>query len=77
MGLWTRAPGLIEISLHPSMIDGALSPRRVDLRPFVFLRASGEAEVMPGGLTRVALEEGAMVVNSTQNGGAKDRWVMP
>jgi uncharacterized circularly permuted ATP-grasp superfamily protein len=67
MGLWTRPPGLIEISLHPTVIDGALSPRRVDLRPFVFLL----------GLTRVALEEGAMVVNSTQNGGAKDTWVMP
>ena len=67
----------IEISLHPTVIDGALCPRHVDLRPFVFLRASGEAAVMPGGLTRVALEEGAMVVNSTQNGGAKDTWVLP
>ena len=59
------------------MIDGALCPRHVDLRPFVFLRASGEAAVMPGGLTRVAFEEGAMVVNSTQDGGAKDTWVLP
>ena len=70
------AQPLVEISLHPTVIDGALRPRRVDLRPFVFLRASG-VEVMPGGLTRVALEEGAMVVNSTQNGGAKDTWVVP
>jgi uncharacterized circularly permuted ATP-grasp superfamily protein len=70
------AQPLVEISLHPTVIDGSLSPRRVDLRPFVFLRASG-VEVMPGGLTRVALEEGAMVVNSTQNGGAKDTWVVP
>ena len=70
------AQPLVEISLHPTVIDGSLRPRRVDLRPFVFLRASG-VEVMPGGLTRVALEEGAMVVNSTQNGGAKDTWVVP
>ncbi len=71
------AQPLVEISLHPTVIDGALCPRHVDLRPFVFLRASGEAAVMPGGLTRVAFEEGAMVVNSTQDGGAKDTWVLP
>jgi uncharacterized circularly permuted ATP-grasp superfamily protein len=71
------AQPLVEISLHPTVIDGALHPRHVDLRPFVFLRASGEAAVMPGGLTRVAFQEGAMVVNSTQNGGAKDTWVLP
>ena len=58
------------------MIDGELQPRHVDLRPFVFMRGDGEAAVMPGGLTRVAFERGAMVVNSTQNGGAKDTWVL-
>ena len=67
----------IEISLHPTVIDGELQPRHVDLRPFVFLRGHGKAAVMPGGLTPVAFEEGAMVVNSTQNGGAKDTWVLP
>jgi len=66
----------IEISLHPTVIGGELQPRHVDLRPFVFLRGEGKAAVMPGGLTRVALGEGAMVVNSTQNGGAKDTWVL-
>jgi carboxylate-amine ligase len=71
------AQPLVRISLHPTVIDGALRPRHVDLRPFIFLRASGEADVMPGGLTRVAFGEGAMVVNSTQNGGAKDTWVLP
>jgi uncharacterized circularly permuted ATP-grasp superfamily protein len=71
------AQPLVEISLHPTVIDGALRLRHVDLRPFVFLRASGEAAVMPGGLTRVAFQEGALVVNSTQDGGAKDTWVMP
>ena len=67
----------IEISLHPTVIDGALEPRHVDLRPFVFMHGPGEAAVMPGGLTRVAFGDGAMVVNSTQNGGAKDTWVLP
>ena len=67
----------VEISLHPTVIDGALHPRHVDLRPFVFMRGGREAAVMPGGLTRVAFGEGAMVVNSTQDGGAKDTWVMP
>jgi carboxylate-amine ligase len=67
----------VEISLHPTVIDGALQPRHVDLRPFVFMRGPDDAAVMPGGLTRVAFGEGAMVVNSTQNGGAKDTWVLP
>ena len=67
----------IEISLHPTVIGGELVPRHVDLRPFVFLRGDGTAAVVPGGLTRVAFGEGAMVVNSTQNGGAKDTWVLP
>jgi uncharacterized circularly permuted ATP-grasp superfamily protein len=49
----------------------------VDLRPFVFQHGTGKAVVMPGGLTRVAFEEGAMVVSSTQNGGAKGKWVLP
>ena len=70
------AQPLIDLSVHPTVVDGELRPRHVDLRPFVFLRASGEAAVMPGGLTRVALGEGAIVVNSTQNGGAKDTWVL-
>ena len=66
----------VEISLHPTVIDGSLRPRHVDLRPFVFMRGPDDAAVMPGGLTRVAFGDGAMVVNSTQNGGAKDTWVL-
>jgi uncharacterized circularly permuted ATP-grasp superfamily protein len=66
----------VEISLHPTVIDGVLQPRHVDLRPFVFMHGPGQAAVMPGGLTRVAFGDGAMVVNSTQNGGAKDTWVL-
>ena len=50
------------------------SPRRVDLRPYVVTGAS--TWVLPGGLTRVALEEGSYVVNSSQGGGSKDTWVM-
>ena len=67
----------VDISLHPTVIDGSLQPRHVDLRPFVFMLGPDDAAVMPGGLTRVAFGEGAMVVNSTQNGGAKDTWVLP
>jgi uncharacterized circularly permuted ATP-grasp superfamily protein len=69
------AQELIELSVHPTVVDGALAPRHVDLRPFVFLGADGATGVLPGGLTRVALEEGTVVVNSSQNGGVKDTWV--
>ena len=68
------AQELIPLSRHPTVIDGRLEPRHVDLRPFVFLAADG-ASVMPGGLTRVAFDKGALVVNSSQNGGAKDTWI--
>ena len=57
------------------LVDGRLEPRHVDLRAFVFL-AGERATALPGGLTRVALDEGALVVNSSQNGGAKDTWVL-
>ena len=65
----------VMISTHPTVIEGRLEPRHVDLRPFVFL-ADEETHVVPGGLTRVALEAGALVVNSSQRGGGKDTWVM-
>jgi uncharacterized circularly permuted ATP-grasp superfamily protein len=71
------AQRLVGLSTHPTEIDGALAPRHVDLRPFVLMSAPHSAEVLPGGITRVALDEGALVVNSSQNGGAKDTWVMP
>jgi uncharacterized circularly permuted ATP-grasp superfamily protein len=67
----------VNISLHPTVIEDSLEPRHVDLRPFVFMHGPDQAAVMPGGLTRVAFGEGAMVVNSTQNGGAKETWVLP
>jgi carboxylate-amine ligase len=70
------AQELVALSEHATVIDGELVPRHVDLRPFVFLGLEGEGSVLPGGLTRVALDEGTLVVNSSQNGGAKDTWVV-
>jgi uncharacterized circularly permuted ATP-grasp superfamily protein len=69
------AQDTIMLSRHPTVIDGRLEPRHVDLRPFVFLAADAAA-VAPGGLTRVALDRGALVVNSSQRGGGKDTWVL-
>jgi uncharacterized circularly permuted ATP-grasp superfamily protein len=71
------AQELVPLSEHPTVIDGSVALRHVDLRPFVFLGPDGSGRVYPGGLTRVALDEGALVVNSSQNGGAKDTWVLP
>jgi len=69
------AQELVGISTHPTVIEGRLEPRHVDLRPFVV--GGGErAKAVPGALTRVAFGEGSLVVNSAQNGGAKDTWVM-
>ena len=67
----------VELSTCPTWdpMRQQLSPRRVDLRPFVLTRPDG-AWVLPGGLTRVALVEGSYVVNSSQGGGSKDTWVM-
>jgi uncharacterized circularly permuted ATP-grasp superfamily protein len=65
----------IPLSVHPTVADARLEPRHVDLRAFVL--CSGEhVHVVPGGLTRVALDPGALVVNSSQNGGGKDTWVL-
>ena len=69
------AQPLIRLSTCPTVIDGEFRPRRVDLRPFV-LYDGVEPWVLPGGLSRVALEEGSFVVNSSQGGGSKDTWVL-
>jgi uncharacterized circularly permuted ATP-grasp superfamily protein len=74
-GAYVAQP-LVMLSHHPTVIDGLLQPRHVDLRPFVFLHGPDDARVLPGGLTRVAFDEGALVVNSTQNGGVKDTWIL-
>jgi carboxylate-amine ligase len=65
---------LVELSVHPTVIDGSLEPRHVDLRPYALLSDEG-ARVLPAALSRVALERGSLVVNSGQGGGAKDTWV--
>jgi uncharacterized circularly permuted ATP-grasp superfamily protein len=56
------------------LIDGEVVPRHVDLRPFVL--SGKETSVIHGGLTRVALRKGSLVVNSSQGGGTKDTWVL-
>ena len=71
------AQRMVMLSSHPTVVGGKLASRHVDLRPYVFLGRDDEARVAPGGLTRVAFDEGALVVNSSQNGGAKDTWVLP
>jgi uncharacterized circularly permuted ATP-grasp superfamily protein len=65
----------VSLSTHPTVIDGVLQPRHVDLRPFC-LQSGDDVHVVAGGLTRVAFGEGALVVNSSQNGGGKDTWVL-
>jgi uncharacterized circularly permuted ATP-grasp superfamily protein len=68
------AQPVVELSTCPTWIDGEAAPRRVDLRPFVLTGKS--SWVLPGGLTRVALNAGSYVVNSSQGGGSKDTWVL-
>ncbi|HEY0907417.1 MAG TPA: circularly permuted type 2 ATP-grasp protein, partial [Methylophilus sp.] len=64
----------LALSTCPTLVDQGIAPRHVDLRPFVL---SGKTvSVVPGGLSRVALKEGSLVVNSSQGGGTKDTWVL-
>jgi len=65
----------VSLSRHPTVIEGRLQQRHVDLRPFA-ISINGDVHVLPGGLTRVAFDAGALVVNSSQNGGSKDTWVL-
>ena len=65
----------ISLSAAPCYMQGALQPRRIDLRPYALYGPDG-IEIVPGGLTRVALKEGSLVVNSSQGGGSKDTWVL-
>ena len=68
------AQEVVNLSRLPAWSGNEFAPRHIDLRPFVL---SGEqVEVIPGGLTRVALREGSLIVNSSQGGGSKDTWVL-
>jgi len=69
------AQPIISLSSAPCYINGVLQPRRVDLRPYALYGPDG-IDIVPGGLTRVALKEGSLVVNSSQGGGSKDTWVL-
>lgn len=69
------AQDAVVLSTHPTAIDDELRPRHVDLRPFVAADGDGGWRLLPGALTRVALDEGQMVVNSSRGGGGKDTWV--
>jgi uncharacterized circularly permuted ATP-grasp superfamily protein len=65
----------LALSTCPTFVSTGVAPRHIDLRPFVLSGRNGMA-VVPGGLTRVALTEGSLVVNSSQGGGTKDTWVL-
>ncbi|HQX53774.1 MAG TPA: circularly permuted type 2 ATP-grasp protein [Planctomycetaceae bacterium] len=68
------AQPMLTLSTVPTVINQTLAPRHVDLRPFILF--GEDIFVLPGGLTRVALKEGSMIVNSSQGGGSKDTWVL-
>ncbi|WP_372898287.1 circularly permuted type 2 ATP-grasp protein [Stieleria sp.] len=70
---WIAQP-MLNLSTVPTLVGDELKPRHVDLRPFVL--CGKDVYVMPGGLTRVALKKGSMIVNSSQGGGSKDTWVL-
>jgi uncharacterized circularly permuted ATP-grasp superfamily protein len=64
----------LALSTCPTFVESGLAPRHIDFRPYVL---SGKAvNLVPGGLTRVALRDGSLVVNSSQGGGTKDTWVL-
>jgi uncharacterized circularly permuted ATP-grasp superfamily protein len=71
---WIAQP-VMQLSTVPTQIGSKLAPRHVDLRPFA-VNDGNDVWVLPGGLTRVALPEGSLVVNSSQGGGSKDTWVL-
>jgi uncharacterized circularly permuted ATP-grasp superfamily protein len=64
----------VNLSTAPCFVDGTIEPRHVDLRPYILY--GEDITIVPGGLTRVALRKGSLVVNSSQGGGSKDTWVL-
>ena len=71
---WIAQP-VVQLSTIPTLVGDGLRPRHADLRPFA-VNDGRDVWVLPGGLTRVALPEGQLVVNSSQGGGSKDTWVL-
>jgi uncharacterized circularly permuted ATP-grasp superfamily protein len=71
---WIAQP-VVQLSTVPTFVDGKLGARHVDLRPFA-VNDGQRVWVLPGGLTRVALAEGELIVNSSRGGGSKDTWVL-
>ena len=70
---WISQP-MIGLSVAPTLTERGLQARHLDLRPFAI--TGRDTWVLPGGLTRVALKEGSLIVNSSQGGGSKDTWVL-
>ena len=64
----------LSLSVSPTCCDETIAPRHVDLRPFIL--SGDDVYVTPGGLTRVAMVKGSLVVNSSQGGGSKDTWIV-
>ncbi|MDF2467025.1 MAG: hypothetical protein K0Q43_5260 [Ramlibacter sp.] len=64
----------LSLSSCPTFVESGVAPRHIDLRPFVL--SGKEVQMVPGGLTRVALKDGSLVVNSSQGGGTKDTWIL-
>jgi len=64
----------LSLSTCPTFVESGVAPRHVDLRPFILV--GRDVRIVPGGLTRVALRAGSLVVNSSQGGGTKDTWVL-
>jgi uncharacterized circularly permuted ATP-grasp superfamily protein len=64
----------LSLSSCPTYVASGIAPRHIDLRPFVL--SARDVQMVPGGLTRVALKEGSLVVNSSQGGGTKDTWIL-
>jgi uncharacterized circularly permuted ATP-grasp superfamily protein len=71
---WIAQP-IVQLSTIPTLVDEGIRPRHSDLRPFA-VNSGDDIWVLPGGLTRVALPKGQLVVNSSQGGGSKDTWVL-
>jgi uncharacterized circularly permuted ATP-grasp superfamily protein len=65
---------VVDLSVAPTLTEDGIAPRHVDLRPFAI--TGRDTWVLPGGLTRVALKKGSLIVNSSQGGGSKDTWVL-